>query len=257
MPSLATGTFLARAIPRRSDTAPQDRSQDPYLQTLRSAGAHQPTRNRTSSMIMADNDSTRAAFGLWADTDTGDVDPVLARMLHLLRHHWGSDPDDACLLSNLESVIAHSRADNALSRRRALFVVDRALRRDLPRLLRSASRGEISAALVAANSLEQLAALENTRSAGCAVGLTFNLESQVNEADRRVLRAAWQTARYTELALATNQIYQLGSAAVSACEMFVLRRDDLAELGCPWMTAGDLARRLAFTIIYEALRLQN
>jgi hypothetical protein len=205
--------------------------------------------------MMSSDTNANAVWGMWENT--GNIDPVLARMLHLLRHHWGSDPDDARSLSELDHVVANSRDDDTLSRRRALFVVDRALRRDLPRLLRSASREENSATLAAANNLEQLAALENTRSAGCAVGLTFNLERQVNEADRRMLRAAWQTARHTEMALATNRIYQLGSAAVSACEMFVLRRDDLAELGCPWMTAGDLARRLAFTIIYEALRLQN
>jgi hypothetical protein len=207
---------------------------------------------------MSTGDTSTNATAEWVmETDTNNVDPVLARMLHLLQYHWGSDPDDARSLSELNRILANSRDDDTLSRRRALFVVNRALRRDLPRLLRSTSRGESSAALSAANSLEQLAALENTRSASAAVDLTFNLGQQVNKADRRMLRAAWQTARHAELALATNRIYQLGSAAVNACEIFVLRRDDLAELGCPWMTAGDLARRLAFAIVYETLRQRN
>src|SRR4029079_12960477 len=98
------------------------------------------------------------------------------------------------------------------------------LRRDLPRLLRAASREENSVALTAADNLEQLAAVENTRAAGYAVNLTFHLERRVNKVDRRMLRAAWQTARHAELALTTNRIYQLCSAAVSACEIFVIRR---------------------------------
>lgn len=200
--------------------------------------------------MMTCSTGATAVWEMWADT--GDVDPVLARMLHLLRQHWGSDPDDARSLSGLASVVANSRVDDTLSRQRALFVVDRAIRRDLPRLLRSAPRGGGAATLTAADSLEQLPALWGARSAGCAVSLTFSLGQRVNEVDRRMLRAAWQMARHTELALVTDRIYQLGSAAVSACEMFVLCRDDLAELGCPWMTAGDLARSLALSIIYEA-----
>ncbi len=73
----------------------------------------------------------KQTWGLWANT--GDVDPVLARMLHLLRYHWGSDPNAARALSELDAVVAGTRADDALSRRCALLVVDRGLRRDLPR----------------------------------------------------------------------------------------------------------------------------
>ena len=69
-------------------------------------------------------------WGMWSNT--GGVDPVLARMLHFLRHHWGSDPEDARVLSVLDAVVAGTRVVDALSRRRALFVVDRALRQDLP-----------------------------------------------------------------------------------------------------------------------------
>jgi hypothetical protein len=193
--------------------------------------------------------STPAVWGMWEGT--GDVDPVLARMLHLLRHHWGAEPDDVGALSELDEVVAGTRGNDALSRRRALYVVDRALRRDLPQLLRSAPRGEGSANLAAANSLEQLAPLESTRSMGCAVTLTFNLEQRVDGVDRRMMHAAWEVARHGESALLADRIYQLGSAAVSACEMFVMRRNDLAELGYHWTPARDLARSLAFTIIHE------
>ena len=191
-----------------------------------------------------------SAWGMWADT--GDVDPVLARMLHLLRHHWGSDPDDARTFLELDAVVAGTRVDDVLSRRRALLVVDRALRRDLPLLLRASPLEGLSASAFAAASLEQLAPLEDSRSAGLALGLTFDLEYRVYGVDRRMMRAAWEVARHTESALLADRIYQLGSAAVSACEMFVLRSDDLTELGCHWKTARSLARQLAFASIHEA-----
>lgn len=191
-----------------------------------------------------------AVWGMWADT--GDVDPVLARMLHLLRHHWGSNPDDARGLSELDAVVAGTRDDDARSRRRALFVVDRALRRDLPLLLRDAPRGGGSVTLAAADNLEQLAPLEDAQSAGRAVELTFDLGRRVNGVNRRMMHVAWEAARHAELALFADRLYQLGSAAVSSCEMVVLRRNDLAEPGGHWMAARDLARQRAFAIIHEA-----
>lgn len=186
--------------------------------------------------------------------DTGDVDPVLARMLHLLRHHWAADADNAHALSKLDVVVAGTRNDDALSRRRALFVVDRALRRDLPQLLRAAPRGEGSATLAAADSLEQLAPLEDARSVGFMVGLTFDLGRRSNGVDRRMMRGAWTTARHAEQALFADRLYQLGSAAVSACEMFIRHRDDLAELGSHWAPVRHLARRFAFAIVHAASR---
>lgn len=198
-------------------------------------------------------DTTSTAWGMWADT--GSVDPVLARMLYLLRHHWGSDPGDARALSELETIVDGTRGDDALSRRRALLVVDRAIRRDVPRLLRAAPRAGSSATFAAADGLEQLAPLEDARSVGCAVGLTFDLGRQVAGVDRRMMRVAWEAARHAELALVADRIYQLGSAAVSVCEMFALRRDDLAELGSHWATARDLSRSLALSIIHEAALL--
>jgi hypothetical protein len=195
-------------------------------------------------------------WGMWADT--GDVDPVLARMLHLLRCRWRANPEDAHELSGLDAIVASSRGDNELSRRRALFVVDRALRRDLPRLLRAAPRGGegSSPCAGAADRLEQLAPLESSQSMGCAVTLTFDLERRVDEVDGRMIRGAWEVARHAELALLAGRIYQLGSAAVSVCEMFVLRRDDLTELGHHWAPARDLARSLAFAIIHEAAAIK-
>ena len=58
---------------------------------------------------------------LWADT--GDVDPVLARVVHLLHHHWddGDDPSCARMLAELDLVIAGTIGDDALSRQRALL----------------------------------------------------------------------------------------------------------------------------------------
>ncbi len=67
-----------------------------------------------------------------------------------------------------------------------------------------------------------------------------------------MIHGAWEVARHAEQALFADRIYQLGSAAVSACTMFVLRRDDIAELGSHWTPAHDLARRLAFAIVHEA-----
>jgi hypothetical protein len=192
---------------------------------------------------------------MWADT--GDVDPVLSRMLHLLRHHWESDPDDACTLSELSGVVAGTRGDDALSRRRALYVVDRALRRDLPQLLRTGPRERSSATLAAAASLEQLTALEDSRAAGCAVSLTFNLGRRADGVDRRMIEVSWEAARHAENALFEHRTYKLSSAAVSACRMFVVRRADLAELGSRWTTARELARRLACAIIHEAAHQQS
>jgi hypothetical protein len=196
-----------------------------------------------------------AVWGMWAST--GDVDPVLARMLFLLRHHWGSNPDDAGMFLELDTIVVGTRVDDALSRCRALFIVDRAIRRDLPRLLRAAPREEGSVTCVAANSLEQLAPLEGARSAGLALSLTFNLGCRIDGVDGRLIRAAWEISRHAESALLADRIYQLGSAAVRVCEMFVLRHDDLTELGVHWTTARALARQLAFAIIYEAALQQN
>lgn len=205
-------------------------------------------------MRIRDTNAT-AVWGMWADT--GDVDPVLARMLYLLRHHWGSNPDDARTFLELDAVVAGTRVDDVLSRRRALLVVDRALRRDLPLLLRAAPRGEGSATLVAADSLEQLAPLEDARSAGLALGLTFNLGRRVDGVDRRMMHVAWEAARHAESALLADRVYQLGSAAVSVCKMFVLRRDDLTELGGYWTTARSLAWQLAFASIHAAVLQRN
>jgi len=189
---------------------------------------------------------------MWANT--GDVDPVLARMLHMLRHNWASNPDDGPLFLELGAVVAGTRVDAVLSQRRALYVIDRGIRQDLPLLLRAAPREGVSSNFVAAECLEQLRPLEDARSAGLALSLTFDLESRVleNRVEQRMMRVAWEATRHAELALFADRIYQLGSAAVNVCEMFVLYRGDLAELGCSWAPARDLARRLAFARIREA-----
>src|SRR4029077_125804 len=189
---------------------------------------------------------------MWSDTK--DVDPVLARSLYLLRHHWGSDSDASRSFLELDAVVAGTRVDDALSLRRALFIVDRALRRDLPLLLRSAPRGKGSAAFMAADSLEQLAPLEDARSMGLGLSLTFNLVRRVDGVDGRMIHVAGEAVRHAFLA---DRIYQLGSAAVSACEMFVVRYDDLAELGSHWTTARSLARQLAFANIHETALQRN
>lgn len=107
--------------------------------------------------------------------------------------------------------------------------------------------------MAAANRLENLAPLEDSRSAGHAVGLTFDLDRHVDGVDHHIMRAAWNAARHVEQAFVMDRIYQFGSAAVSACEMFIWRRDDLSELG-DWTAARDLARSLAIAAISEAAR---
>lgn len=193
---------------------------------------------------------TTSVWGMWANT--GNVDPVLARMLHMLRHHWGSAIDDVGALAALDAVVAGTNGDNALSRRRALFVIDRGLRRDLPRLLRAAPHAEGTATFAAADRLEQLAPLESARAAGSAIHLTFDLERRIDGVDQRVIGVAWEAARHAEGALLQDRLFQLGTAAVYICRMFAVHRNDLTGLGSHWQPARDLARDLAITLVHEA-----
>ena len=187
---------------------------------------------------------------LWADT--GDVDPVLARVVHLLHHHWddGDDPSCARMLAELDLVIAGTIGDDALSRQRALFVINRVLRQDLPRLLRAVPQSR-SMACEAASCLERLAPVENSSSARGVVGLTFVFERQLVGVARRMMVAVWEAARHTETALVACRNYQLGTAAVAACGVFVECRR-AAELGPDWVPAGDLARDLAVSLVRGA-----
>lgn len=196
---------------------------------------------------------------------TGNVDPVIDQMICLLQYHWGDDPDHAIALSDLDAIADGSRVDDDLSWHRAMLVVDRAIRRDLPRLLRSVTQRDHTA-IAAAEKLEQLAPLTDASAVGNAMSLTFHLDHIPRGArpadhhplslrDRRMVGAAWYAARHAEQAISTGRIYQLGSAAVGACDMFILRsRDlaDLADLGGEWAAARELAHHLAFELIREA-----
>lgn len=197
---------------------------------------------------------TTSVWGMWANT--GNVDPVLARMLHMLRHHWGSAVDDVRALAPLDEVVASTNGDNALSRRRALFVIDRGLRRDLPRLLRAAPHAEGATTFAAADRLEQLAPLADARSAGAAIHVTFDLERHMDGVDQRMIGVAWEVARHAEGALLQDRLFQLGTAAVYIGQMFAVRRNDLTELGSHWQPARDLARDLAITLVHETAQLQ-
>ena len=151
----------------------------------------------------------------WFGISTGDVDPVLARVLHLIRYRW---PAHVVSGLELDSAASGTLVDEATCRLRSLSLVDGVIRRALPVLLRSVDlRG-------AASSLESLPAIVDAHSAGVALERLFDFEQGVRDgairnadgAIRNAVHAAWYAARHLETGLCADRTHQIAGAAVNA-----------------------------------------
>ncbi len=145
----------------------------------------------------------------WFGTPTGDVDPVLARVLHLIRSRW---PAHVVFGLELDSVASGTLVDEVTCRLRSLLLVDGVIRRVLPVLLCSADLRD------AAFSLEGLPAIVDARSAGVALERLFDLEQgiQGSGAIRNAVHAAWYAARQLEIGFCADRTHQIAGAAVNA-----------------------------------------
>lgn len=137
-------------------------------------------------------------------SDTGDVDPVLARACHALT--------TLGLPSQLVPALGGTRGSSSLSRRRAVLLLDGSLRRVLPAVIKNDDRAD----RYLAQRFESLPMLCDVDACAAAVSLTHENRNALPEGRRHAIDDAWSAACLAELAFSRHREFQLGTAAVYA-----------------------------------------
>ena len=146
----------------------------------------------------------------------------------------------------MDPVVSGTNADDAASRLRSLYIVDRFIRRDLPAFLCIHPRlAELRPITEARIDFENLPVLADSRAAGLAVSATFRAGQGTTGSVHRAIHSAWVAACHVENGLVANRTYQLGSAGVYAFTGFIMLRDD------SWVVRNDAAKELAIALLRE------